>query len=253
MQFGDVRVWLVRPADFGPAGREALVRLLDDDERARLGRLRLDADRHAYGVAHGACRLALGGELGVDPRSLRFCRDAHGKPALQGAASGLHFSLSHTRSLVACAATISGPLGIDVEPVQAMANVDAALLERFVCPPAAGVLPAQPDAAFHACWTALEAYWKARGVGLTPANPRLRLERADEGRLHATLEHDLSGDSRLVVTPIDAGPGVAVALACRWTPTLQRMQLPAPPHERPQKCDKRSLLTCGDLHVAALA
>jgi hypothetical protein len=113
------------------------------------------------------------------------------------------------------------------------------------------LLPAQPDAAFHACWTALEAYWKARGTGLTPANPRLKLSRADGGGLHASLEHDSSGASRLVITPVDAGPGFAVALACGWTPTLQRMALPSTHHERAQRCDNRPLRFRGEFSRAA--
>src|SRR6478672_8478413 len=133
MQGGKVHVWWVRTAAVGPADRRALHQLLDADEQARCARLRVDADRHAYVVAHAACRVALGRLLGVAPQALRLTRDAHGKPALQGTGSALHFSLSHTRGLVACAASFAGPLGLDVETLDDTRG-DAGLLDLFVCP-----------------------------------------------------------------------------------------------------------------------
>jgi 4'-phosphopantetheinyl transferase len=226
-------------------------RALDDDQRARGDRLRAAEDRRAHVVAHAMCREVLGGLLGLAPAAVRFVRDAHGKPAVQGGGRELFFSLSHTRGLVACAASFDGPLGIDVEAIDA-AQADAELLDLFVQAPAPEGMPGDATAAFYACWTAVEAYWKARGTGLSTANPRLRLARQGDG-LQATLENDASEASRLFVTPIDAAPGFAVALACRRVPTLRVVHWGPWAPERAQKCDKSTFVSRSEEFLAALS
>jgi len=227
MQGSEVRVWVAHPSAFGEAERESLRLLLDDDQRQRADRLRFEADRHASVIAQGLCREMLGALAGIPPGEVRFTRDAHGKPSAQGAASPWFFSVSHTRGLVACAASLHGPLGIDVEAEDDHPE-DADVLDLFMRAPDEGVLEQRGPKAFYACWTALEAYWKARGTGLTSANPRLVLSRP-EGPLHAALEGDSAQASRLFITPIEAADGFAVALACGWVPTLQLAVL-APAH-----------------------
>jgi 4'-phosphopantetheinyl transferase len=219
MQGSEVRIWVAHPSAFDAAERDALRALLDDDQCLRADRLRFEADRHASIIAQGLCRTMLGDLAGVPPREVRLTRDAHGKPSAQGTASRWHFSLSHTRGLVACAASLRGPLGIDVEALDAHPQ-DADVLDLFLRPPEQGVLDERASEAFYGGWTALEAYWKARGTGLTSANPRLVLSRPD-GLLQAALEGDATQASRLFITPIEAADGFAVALACGWVPTLQ--------------------------------
>ncbi|KAJ6678269.1 PHOSPHOPANTETHEINE TRANSFERASE [Salix viminalis] len=60
----------------------------------------------------------------VDPRSLKFRKNVHGKPELVWesddgqCSSPLHFNISHTSSLIACGVTVNSPIGIDVEEKQ---------------------------------------------------------------------------------------------------------------------------------------
>ncbi|KAJ6968442.1 hypothetical protein NC653_036422 [Populus alba x Populus x berolinensis] len=60
----------------------------------------------------------------VDPRSLKFKKNVHGKPELVWESddgqcpSPLHFNISHTSSLIACGVTVNSPIGIDVEEKQ---------------------------------------------------------------------------------------------------------------------------------------
>uniref|UniRef100_A0A6N2LMF7 holo-[acyl-carrier-protein] synthase n=1 Tax=Salix viminalis TaxID=40686 RepID=A0A6N2LMF7_SALVM len=57
----------------------------------------------------------------VDPRSLKFRKNVHGKPELVWesddgqCSSPLHFNISHTSSLIACGVTVNSPIYIDVE------------------------------------------------------------------------------------------------------------------------------------------
>ncbi|KAJ6743252.1 4'-PHOSPHOPANTETHEINYL TRANSFERASE DOMAIN PROTEIN-RELATED [Salix viminalis] len=60
----------------------------------------------------------------VDPRSLKFKRNVHGKPELEWESDGgqcpspLHFNISHTSSLIACGVTVNSSIGIDIEEKQ---------------------------------------------------------------------------------------------------------------------------------------
>ncbi|KAI8012359.1 4'-phosphopantetheinyl transferase HetI [Camellia lanceoleosa] len=60
----------------------------------------------------------------VNPRSLKFRKNIHGKPKVEWQQSDdwhpppLHFNLSHTSSLIACGVTMDFQIGIDVEEKQ---------------------------------------------------------------------------------------------------------------------------------------
>ncbi|PQQ19073.1 hypothetical protein Pyn_00584 [Prunus yedoensis var. nudiflora] len=60
----------------------------------------------------------------VDPRSLKFKKNNHGKPEVEWQIADdwqpppLHFNISHTSSLIACGVTVDSPIGIDVEDKQ---------------------------------------------------------------------------------------------------------------------------------------
>ncbi|XP_011004221.1 PREDICTED: uncharacterized protein LOC105110760 isoform X3 [Populus euphratica] len=68
----------------------------------------------------------------VDPRSLKFKRNVHGKPEVSfhlliqkewesdggQCPSPLHFNISHTSSLIACGVTLNSSIGIDIEEKQ---------------------------------------------------------------------------------------------------------------------------------------
>jgi 4'-phosphopantetheinyl transferase len=82
---------------------------------------------------------------------------------------GLRFSLSHTRSLVACAVATQDDVGLDVEEVERRL-ASSSLAERYFAPSEAASLAALPpgerDVAFLRFWTLKEAFVKATGDGL---------------------------------------------------------------------------------------
>ncbi len=168
---GGVEVWTARPDRLGCDVCAQLATVLDDEERGRAGRLRCEEDRRAFVVAHAMRRIALGLALAMDPHDVRFGVGPHGEPVLQdGPQDAPCFSLSRSRGLVAVAIAHGGAVGIDVEAVRD--GVDGALLQPYM---AAGDEPLDGDVAFYVQWTALEAYWKARGLGLSASHPRIRL------------------------------------------------------------------------------
>ncbi|MEE4012285.1 4'-phosphopantetheinyl transferase superfamily protein [Roseibium sp. FZY0029] len=103
------------------------------------------------------------------PRDWQFASLASGKPAVAGRPD-LDFSLTHTRGLVACAATKEGAIGIDAETDQRAIEVDQ--LMRDVCSPGerrdlSTREGSDKTSRFLDFWTLKEAFLKAGGLGIT--------------------------------------------------------------------------------------
>jgi 4'-phosphopantetheinyl transferase len=144
--------------------------LLDASERARADRFRWAADRDPYIAAHALLRATLSRMAGIGAADLRFRTAKSGKPALDPAQAlpDLHFSLSHTRGLAACAVGRPHALGIDAEAWRAPAPIE--LAARYFAPAEARLVaeqaPAERPSTFYRLWTLKEAYLKATGHGL---------------------------------------------------------------------------------------
>ena len=170
-------VWGAAPV--APEAAPALVALLDEPERERLARFRRPADRARYLAAHALARLVLATSAGVAPGALVFdrtcrCGAQHGKPVLP---DGPGFSFSHAGDLVGVAVRPDGAVGLDVEQVRAVADLDA--LAEHVCSPAESARGAVDPAAFFRLWTRKEALVKATGEGL--ASPMTAITLAADG------------------------------------------------------------------------
>jgi 4'-phosphopantetheinyl transferase len=146
--------------------------LLDASEKAYADRFRVAADRNAYIAAHALLRTMLSRYARIAPTEWRFVTAQGGKPLLDPAqAPGLHFSLSHTRGLAACAVGRSHALGLDAEawqervPIELAKRYFAAAEVRLL----ADLAPEKRPSAFYRLWTLKEAYIKATGQGLAAA------------------------------------------------------------------------------------
>ncbi len=139
-----------------------LANQLDDDERRRASEFVLARDRNAYVAAHGVLRMALSRVGTGHPADWRFERTATGRPVLAG--SSLAFSLTHARTLVACAVARAGPIGIDAEAIPEH-EPEATLLEATCTPAEAASIRALAAPlrarAFTLLWTRKEAAAKA--------------------------------------------------------------------------------------------
>jgi 4'-phosphopantetheinyl transferase len=146
----------------------ALRPLLAASEQARADRFQLATDRDSYIAAHALLRATLSPIAGKAAADLRFRTAKSGKPALDPAQAlpDLHFSLSHTRGLAACAVGRPYALGIDAEAWRVPAPIE--LAARYFAPAEALLVaeePAEPST-FYRLWTLKEAYLKATGQGL---------------------------------------------------------------------------------------
>lgn len=168
---GEARIWT---ADLEP-GRsviDRLVPLLSRDERERAERFHFRRDAMRWIAARAALREILGGCVDADPRALVFAYGDKGKPTL-AAPTGerdLQFSLAHSAHLAVYAVTVGCPVGVDVERMRPVPDMDQ-LAERTFSRRECAALRALPVAlrpdGFFNCWTRKEAYIKAVGLGLS--------------------------------------------------------------------------------------
>lgn len=178
---------------------------LDASERARLGRLRHPADRLRFVAGRALLRELVALRTGVAPATVRLGVDGRGRPRLDAPAAvgGLDVAIAHAGGAVVVALASSGRVGVDVEPVAGLRDLESIALtpdERL----ALASLPADRRAdRVLAAWTAKEAYAKLTGHGLCLDFTRLPVERI-AARPRTAL--------RTVVVPVGGSP-YRVALA----------------------------------------
>jgi len=124
-----VHVWCLDTEKLNPDELTSASDLLSSEERFRHRRLRRPEDRRDFAAAHALLRHSLSLYADVGAKDWRFEVTASGKPLiLQGEndkQEPLSFSLSHTRGLVACAIGLQSALGVDVEQLDRMVDVDS--------------------------------------------------------------------------------------------------------------------------------
>jgi len=138
--------------------------LLTEGERNRMARFRQAPDRLRFACATVLARQVIGVEQGKDPRIVlieRHCRRCgpgdHGAPSTPG----LFLSIAHAGTIVGVAMTRSGPVGLDVEPIEPGRTL-AGVAEQVLGPAenAAG------SGQLLRYWTRKEALVKATGDGI---------------------------------------------------------------------------------------
>src|SRR5262249_55611337 len=114
-------------------------------------------------------RKALGQYLQIEAGEVRFRITAEGKPELLGNYD-VRFNLSHSEGVAVLAVTRNRLVGIDVERIRQDVE-EFELADRFFAASESEWFRSHPASehipAFFTCWTAKEAYLKARGEGLT--------------------------------------------------------------------------------------
>lgn len=193
-----VHLWRA-PLDVPPHLAARFAGTLSEGERERAARLHRAEDRLRYSTSRGWLRHLLAGYLDVDPATVAFVTDAHGKPRLSSpAAPWLRFNLSHSAAIVVFAVAHDREVGVDVEETRDDVDIDGVARRSFTAAQRgelAGMDPATRASAFFAMWTRNEAYLKATGTGLGGAGKE---------------SEPPSGWS---VASFDAGPGYAAAAA----------------------------------------
>jgi 4'-phosphopantetheinyl transferase len=145
----------------------ALAQSLTADERDRAGRFKRAQDRQRYALSRAALRHVLAGYVDIDPAAITFREGPNGKPYIE---RGPAFNLSHTASFFLIGVAEDGNLGVDIERVKRIENLDRLAKRCFskaeLAEYGAYVGPSRVRAFFRA-WTRKEAFIKALGGGLS--------------------------------------------------------------------------------------
>jgi 4'-phosphopantetheinyl transferase len=142
---------------------------LSEDEKGRAARFRFEHHRNSFVIARGVLRFLLGQYLNVSPASILFKYGSEGKPALARPA-GIEFNVSHSGGLAVFAFTAGREVGVDVERIRSLPDMQS-IADRFFCSEEAvelmSLAAGQREHGFYLCWTRKEAYIKAIGDGLS--------------------------------------------------------------------------------------
>lgn len=213
----NVHVWPVR-TEASKAVAATFERVLAADERERAARFRFDHLRHSFVLAHGALRILLGRYLNTSPAGIQFKYGPKGKPALALSGS-IDFNASHSGGLAVFAFTRGCEIGVDLEQIHPMEDMQN-IADRFFCPEEAAELMSfgvnQREHAFFLCWTRKEAYIKAIGDGLSaPLNDfRVTMQPTQPARF-VHLAHDMDAAKEWTLQDLQLAPNYAAALAYR--------------------------------------
>ena len=228
-----IQVWTL-DLDAVTAPDAAIAPHLSDAERARAAAFALPIHRRRFLVSHGFLRAVLRDCLGEAP--IEFGHSERGKPFLAGgAARGLHFSLSHSGPVAACAV---GPrdLGVDVECDREIPESGAIAARIFS---ASGLArwqteaPSRQLASLFAGWTRFEALAKAQGGGIVAPPEPIDHEGATDrwsavvnrGRPWSVITMRPGQDTTLSLA-IAGGPEACSVRAWQWPPESATLRDP---------------------------
>jgi 4'-phosphopantetheinyl transferase len=167
----EIHVWAA-PLSVEPDSLEAFARILTPDEKTRAERFKFDKHRNRFIAGRGSLRDVLSRYLHSKPEELRFDYSVNGKPGFAEGFEdgGVHFNLAHSEDLALISVTRIAPVGVDVECVRAMRDMEQ-LVARFFSARENELFQKVPTsekpAAFFNLWTRKEALLKATGEGIT--------------------------------------------------------------------------------------
>jgi 4'-phosphopantetheinyl transferase len=156
MKLGDseVHIWQVNLD-------EVQLNLLSPDEQTRADRFKFEQHRERFIAGRSFLRSLLARYLATDPIGLEFEYSSYGKPSLRS--TRIQFNLAHSQHLALYAVTYDRLVGIDVEAIRPVENLDS-LVQRFFLPSEYKAIQ-NNEALFFQYWTCKEAFLKAIGAG----------------------------------------------------------------------------------------
>jgi 4'-phosphopantetheinyl transferase len=213
----DVHIWHAR-LDWAAADIRRVESWLSADERQRAHRFRFDRDRNRFIVRRAVLRALLGEHLGIAASSVAFVYGAHGKPAVAAPFDRrrLSFSASHSQDLAAVGVALDRPLGVDVEWMKPLVDLEA-IARRFFAEREVialkRVAPEERVQAFFNCWTRKEAFVKASGEGLTRPLDSFEVSLAPDEPARLLYSADAHERSQWTLQTFAPAPGYVGAIA----------------------------------------
>jgi len=139
--------------------------LLAGEELERAAKFIKPSDAEGFILSRGLLRRILADCLDSEPSTLRFSRNAQGKPFLED--GGLEFNVSHSRDRLLIAVTAGRAVGVDIEFRRNGLNMES-IAKRWFAPEEQEFFQALENQAdgFFEIWAKKEAYVKALGAGI---------------------------------------------------------------------------------------
>lgn len=163
--------------------------------------------------------------MGIAPDTVRFIYGAQGKPDV-GEKTRIRFNVSHSGELAIFAFTTDCEIGVDVEVVRPLPDLEE-IATRFFSREESSELfaisPADRNLAFFLCWTRKEAFIKAIGRGLAaPLDSFAVTLRPGEAARMTRLAGDMGKATEWTMHHLEPRPGYVAALAYRDSPRLMQ-------------------------------
>lgn len=217
---GEVHVWAVS-LDITSGALKILAATLSPDEKERAGKFKFEKHRNRFIAGRGVLRRILGEYVQAKSETLRFSCSANGKPALadEFASGGIHFNLAHSEDLALVAVTRIGVIGVDVECIRTIKEMDR-LVVRFFSERETElfgkVRPDEKPAAFFNLWTRKEALLKATGEGITRSLSLVEVGFLPGERARVlAIAGDASKAAQWTLRELTPGPGFVGAVAVK--------------------------------------
>lgn len=214
----EIHIWCANLDQFA-TGLNGFIQTLSLDEQKRAQRFYFERDRQRFILGRGVLRTILAVYLSIEPNQIQFSYGKNGKPALDGThgKGALHFNLSHSEGMALYAFTRSGEIGLDIEYIRKIPEMEPIAEQLFSARERAAfrALPeSKKNEAFFNCWTRKEAFIKAIGDGLSQPLDEfdVSLTPGEPARL-LRIEGDSKAASRWLIQELKLAPGFAAAFA----------------------------------------
>ncbi len=212
-----VHVW--RIALDSNAGSHAVPSsFLSIHETEQANRFHFERDRRRYAAAHNALRIILSRYLNCRPEQVEYLFTGNGKPIL-AQDENLHFNLSHSHAMALVAVTRAGAVGVDIEHIRPLDDMDSLAKSCFSAQEYAefhALSAPENKLAFFTCWTRKEAYIKALGEGLShPLQTFTVALLPSQPACMVDISSDPAEAARWTIQSIHVAPEYAAAFALR--------------------------------------
>jgi 4'-phosphopantetheinyl transferase len=164
---GEVHIWQ-HALDVSSDMLERLSGTLSAEELSRARRIAPITGRTRFIAARGMLRELLGRYLDTPPERVVLQYEERGKPRLSEPVP-LHFNVSHAEERALFAFTTVGPLGVDLERLRTLSNVERIARRAFASRDLQSWLDLPDEerlTGFFERWTRMEALAKLKGHGV---------------------------------------------------------------------------------------
>jgi len=193
--------------------------LLSCDEHERAAKFFKPSDAERFIICRGLLRRILGDALNVDPASITFKHNGHGKPFLEN--TDLEFNVSHSRDRLLIAVAFGRAVGVDIEFRRSGIRMDAIAERWFALEERAFFQSLEKSKeAFFDIWAKKEAYVKALGQGVFKKFDTFAVPLGNEPDFPMVRIYDANGvkTEAWFFQPLEIDPAYAAALVSEAPP-----------------------------------